>query len=66
MEVLHDDPDEHVEDEEAHQEEEGDEVQQPPLGVILSWLKRKMVAGKVFSWFLLAIKLDLKLFAGKD
>ena len=39
VEVLHDDTDEHVEDEEANQEQEGDKVEQPPLIEVLSWLK---------------------------
>ena len=38
VEVLHDDTDEHVEDEEAHQEQEGDEVEKTPLVVVLSGL----------------------------
>ena len=38
VEVLHDDPDEHVEDEEPHQEQEGDEVEKTPLIVVLSGL----------------------------
>ena len=38
VEVLHDDTDEHVEDEEANQEEEGDEVEKAPLIVVLSGL----------------------------
>ena len=39
MEVLHDDTDEHVEDEEANQEEEGDEVEKTPLIIVLSGLQ---------------------------
>ena len=39
VEVLHDDTDEHVEDEEANQEEERDEVKKTPLIVVLSGLK---------------------------
>ena len=35
VKVLHDDPHEHVEDKEADKEEEGDEVEQPPLVKIL-------------------------------
>ena len=35
MEVLHDHPHEHVEYEKAHEEEEGDEVDQAPLVVVL-------------------------------
>ena len=38
MEVLHDDTDEHVEDEEPNQEEEGDEVEKTPLIVVLPGL----------------------------
>ena len=38
VEVLHDDTDEHVEDEEPHQEQEGDEVEKTPLIVVLSGL----------------------------
>ena len=38
VEVLHHDPHEHVEHEEADQQQEGDEVQQPPLVVVLARL----------------------------
>ena len=38
VEVLHDDTDEHVEDEEPNQEQEGDEVEKTPLVVVLSGL----------------------------
>ena len=41
VEVLHNDPDKHVEDEEADKQEERDEVQQPPLVVIPSELEVK-------------------------
>ena len=40
MEVLHDDPHEHVEDEEPHEEEEGDEVDQAPLVEVLAGLEK--------------------------
>ena len=39
VEVLHDDTHEHVEDEEANQEQEGDEVEETPLVVVLSGLQ---------------------------
>ena len=39
VEVLHDDTNEHVEDEEANQEQEGDEVEKTPLIVVLSGLQ---------------------------
>ena len=38
VEVLHHDPHEHVEHEEADQQQEGDEVQQAPLVVVLARL----------------------------
>ena len=41
MEVLHHDPDKHVEHEEANKEEERYEVEQPPLVVIPSELEVK-------------------------
>ena len=42
MEVLHYHTHEHVEQEEAHQKEECDEVKNPPFVVILYWLQRKI------------------------
>ena len=40
VEVLHDDTDEHVEDKEADDEKERDEVEDEPFVVITSWLQR--------------------------
>ena len=43
VEVLHDHAHKHVEDEEANEQEEGDEVDQPPLIEVLArlWKKKK-------------------------
>ena len=40
VEVLHDHAHKHVEDEEADEQEEGDEVDQPPLVEILARLRK--------------------------
>jgi hypothetical protein len=39
MEVLDHDTDEHVEHKEANQENERNEVEQSPLGIVFYWLK---------------------------
>jgi predicted metal-dependent HD superfamily phosphohydrolase len=39
MEILHDHTDKHVQDKEAHQQNEGDKVQQPPLVEVHNWLE---------------------------
>lgn len=39
VEVLHHHAHEHVQHEEPHQQDECDEVQQPPLGVVYYWLR---------------------------
>ena len=41
MKVLHDDSNKHVENKETNQEQERYEVEQPPLIVVLFWLKFK-------------------------
>lgn len=40
VEVLHHDPHEHVEHEEGHDEQEGDEVEEHPRVVVHDWLQR--------------------------
>ena len=42
VEVLHDDSNEHVEDEEADKKKEGDEIEKSPFVVVLSWLNKKV------------------------
>ena len=46
VKVLHDDPHEHVEDKEADKEEEGDEVEQPPLVKVLLGLYTTQANGR--------------------
>lgn len=41
VKVLHHDSDKHVQHEEANQQQEGDEVEEPPLGVVLNRLTEK-------------------------
>lgn len=41
VKVLHHDSDKHVQHEEAHQQQEGDEVEEPPLGVVFNGLTEK-------------------------
>lgn len=40
VKILDDHTDEHVEHEKANQQDEGDEVEQSPLRIILDWLRR--------------------------
>lgn len=40
VEILHHDPHEHVEDEEGHDQQEGDEVEEHPRVVVHDWLHR--------------------------
>ncbi len=47
MKVLHHDPHEHVEHEEANQQQERDEVDEPPLVEVLSWLSRRRHYGHI-------------------
>ena len=66
MEVLHYDSNKHVEDEEAHQEQEGDEIEKTPLIVVLPGLQGE--SGGYFYIFILrrySIKLRKTAFLGQ-
>jgi hypothetical protein len=51
MEVLDHDTHEHVEHEEAHQENEWNEVEQSPLRIVLYWLKISKLSSSILELF---------------